>query len=301
MMTLTDNKTKLVKISILLSLFVLIFISCDSNASNGMENEKPPVKDFVLTYSAQWDFTSIPWNTTILNADTLYVINSQEEFAKNFPTATSAPDDLSKYSLLFGYGYTTSNIIKTSYNIINESNGAYRLELDLELGTDLKPDVWYVTVLVPKIPDVTVIPIQKNLSGAVPPDESFVNPYREDIIGKWKLIGDTLTYYQNNQVVDIKVNNYAENGVIFDFQSVNNLIVTGIVSDILTAGIHSYHYTQLNVCPTCLPGPNLTISDDSRIFCLALSNNESMTLQSEKATEQGVVKYTLIFTTGGGE
>jgi hypothetical protein len=152
----------------LIALSGLIFIGCNSNADESPpEKEVPVVKDFVLTYSASWNYNSIPWNTTVLNADTVFIINTQEQFAKYFPTATSKPDNFTDYSLLFAYGKTTGKIVKTSYDLVPETDGTYRLDIDIELAAEQTPDVWYVSVLVPKIPDVSIIPYKKAYSGII--------------------------------------------------------------------------------------------------------------------------------------
>jgi hypothetical protein len=191
--------------------FVLIFTGCNTDESPP-EKEPPPVRDFVFTYSAEWDYTSIPWNTTLLNADTVFVINTQEEFVRYFPTATSMPDNFTDYSLLFVYGRTRNKIVETSYDIVPEANAAYRLDVDMELAAEQTPDVWYVSILVPKIPDVSVVPYKKTLSGVpeVQPDavvkiESFQTRLRivepklispEDVEYVWRANPrDMIMYY----------------------------------------------------------------------------------------------------------
>jgi hypothetical protein len=283
------------------ALFGLIFISCNNNATeNPPKDEKSEtlsIKDFVLTYGGTWDFTSIPWNTTVLNPDTVFVINSKEEFVGNFPTVTSVPDNFNDYSLLFAYGYTPSNIVKTSHKVVSDDNGTFRLELDIELGAALMPDVWYISVLVPKIPNVSVILITKNLSGVIPedPNNGFVNPYLEEITGKWKLVSDSLLILKEGIFSEIKLNDYSDKNIIYDFQEGGKLVIEGTAANIFTEGQHTYQYEQLAVCSTCLPVPNFRIDDYAPSFCLALSNSEVMTVPVKK-TEQGTVfKWSLIF------
>jgi hypothetical protein len=158
--------------------FALIFIACSSNDIEP-KKETPVIKDFALTFSDSLDYSSIPWDTTALNVDTVFVINSQEEFAKNFPTATAKPDNFTDYSLLFAYGTTTNKIVKTTHKVVAETGGTYRMDVDIELEEEQIPDVWCVTVLVPKIPDASVVPFQKTLSGAgaeTPPETPTDDP-----------------------------------------------------------------------------------------------------------------------------
>jgi hypothetical protein len=140
--------------------FVLIFTGCNSN-ENPPEKEIPTIKDFVLTCGAEWDYNSIPWKTTLPNTDTVFVINTQAEFVKYFPTATSRPDNFTDYSLLFVYGTTANKIVETSHDLVPETDAAYRLNVDIEWAAEQTPDVWYVSILVPKIPGVSPIPYKK--------------------------------------------------------------------------------------------------------------------------------------------
>jgi hypothetical protein len=96
-----------------------------------------------------------------MNSDTVFIVNTQEEFAEYFPAAVSEPDNFTDYSLLFVYGKTTNKIVNTSYDIVPETDGTYRLDVDIELVAEQATDVWYFSILVPKIPAESVIPYKK--------------------------------------------------------------------------------------------------------------------------------------------
>jgi hypothetical protein len=277
----------LVKISILVAFFGLSFIGCNSNAFEPLpEKETATVKDFIFTYSAEWDYTSIPWNTTILNADTVFVINTQVEFDKYFPTATSKPENFTDYSLLFVYGKTTTKIVETSHDIVSETNRTYRLDVDIELGAAQAPDVWYVSILVPKIPGVSVIPLKKTLSG-VPENSNEESPYdnyRGNIPGQWKLVADSIQFFKDGTLSEVKYNDYSDKNIIYDFQEGDILLINGTGTDLYTKGQHTYKYSISET------GGNLQI-DGNKNDCRALSSSEAMTVQVEK----GTAKYTLSF------
>ncbi|MDR2125263.1 MAG: hypothetical protein LBP63_00345 [Prevotellaceae bacterium] len=85
------------------------------------------------------------------------------------------------------------------------------------------------------------------------------------IIGRWKLM--EVVHISGNDYYVRDTIDYSNNNIIYDFHSDNKLIIQGYIENDLQQGEHIYNYTQLNVCPTCLPAPNLVIDNDSRVFC----------------------------------
>ncbi|MDR0733436.1 MAG: hypothetical protein LBF08_05185 [Dysgonamonadaceae bacterium] len=122
------------------------------------------------------------------------------------------------------------------------------------------------------------------------------NPYREIVIGKWKLIQISTVHNsdtQNPEIIDCSSDN-----IIYDFLKNNQLKVSGYMQDDLADGEHFYQYQQPNVGLLALPGPNLTIGSDNQLFCLALADEDTMTIKGEKITGQVVDETGLIVKQG---
>jgi hypothetical protein len=113
-------------------------------------------------------------------------------------------------------------------------------------------------------------------------EEDDGNPYKENIIGQWKLLYVTSildTLYVDDDIIRDSIN-YSAGTIIYDFRPENKLIITGYVEGDLQPGEHYYEYIQNNVCFLCSPGPNLII-DDERMYCDALKNGQTMTIGGE--------------------
>jgi hypothetical protein len=113
------------------------------------------------------------------------------------------------------------------------------------------------------------------------------NPYRETIVGFWKL--QNVDYnYDNEREESVEFN---DSPVVYEFTDKNKLIVTGsetiLPDNIVTAeGEHSYEYHKLYVGILALPGPNFSIDQGEPLFCLALENDHTMSLGGEKLDRQ---------------
>jgi len=94
---------------------------------------------------------------------------------------------------------------------------------------------------------------------------------------KWKLIEVSIAKnYQQSEIID-----YSEKKIIYEFQENNKLVITGNIDDLFIfddfqKGEHFYEYSKPNVCPTCLPGPNLKIDEKGSYYCLIDLENEVM-------------------------
>ncbi|MDR2125262.1 MAG: hypothetical protein LBP63_00340, partial [Prevotellaceae bacterium] len=74
---------------------------------------------------------------------------------------------------------------------------------------------------------------------------------------------------------------YSNENIIYEFCADNKLIINGYVENDFSSGEHYYSYQQLNVCPTCDPGPNLTI-DDNLIYCFARKDSNEMIIGGDE-------------------
>jgi hypothetical protein len=118
-------------------------------------------------------------------------------------------------------------------------------------------------------------------------DPEFVNPYRETIVGFWKL-QNAVYNYDNEREESVEFN---DNPVVYEFTDKNKLIVTGSESILpdnisIPAGEHDYTYQKPNVGIPALPAPNFRIDQGEPLFCLALANDNIMTQGGEKFDSQ---------------
>ncbi|MDR0505717.1 MAG: hypothetical protein LBH32_02710, partial [Dysgonamonadaceae bacterium] len=90
-----------------------------------------------------------------LQPDSLYVINSDEEFNKYF-ICGSNPIDFSKKTLLFSLGETNYGIYKISTELLKESN-EYSLTVDIQLTISCVIDRWNIALITDKINTQNVI------------------------------------------------------------------------------------------------------------------------------------------------
>jgi hypothetical protein len=122
------------------------------------------------------------------------------------------------------------------------------------------------------------------------------SPYRENIIGQWKLTEMDIMY--NNDYQNVNVFDYSNNTIIYDFRADNNLTVAGYIPEDISEGEYFYRYEQPNVCPSCLPGPNLYINNNDPVFCLSLTKENKMNIREEKVTGQVIDENGLVIETG---
>jgi hypothetical protein len=114
------------------------------------------------------------------------------------------------------------------------------------------------------------------------PEQDFVNPYRKTIVGFWKL-QNVVYNYDNEREVSVEFN---DNPIVYEFTDKNKLIVTGSESilpdDIsILEGEYDYEYRKPNVGILALPAPNFRIDQREPLYCLALANDNIMTLGGE--------------------
>jgi hypothetical protein len=110
-------------------------------------------------------------------------------------------------------------------------------------------------------------------------NEDNENPYRENIIGKWKLIEIiTIIGYgnQNTDTVD-----YSNSNIIYGFQNDSILIITGYVPDDLSEGMHTYRYGQPPHTPLDAYDGNFSIDNMHGGWCDAKKKEQKMTIDME--------------------
>jgi hypothetical protein len=265
----------------ILFVFCILFYSCaqDAVVKDDQKQEDNAATysgivttvDFALPAGCRWVYT-VPAGKSSGSS----IINSQEELAKYLSCGeTPSSVDFNKYSLLLAYGDTTRNVHSLTHQFVQVSENEFRLNVDIQLGTDAWPEGWTVAVLIPKIPQNTTIHLNEIQNPGNPGE--YENPYRNSITGAWKL----LFSIAGDDSLDCSGNH-----VIYDFQTENKLVVTGHLPGDLEEGEYAYEYKKTNVCPTCPLVPNMRIGNENGLFCEAYSRNDIMIL-SGKRMENG--------------
>ena len=129
----------------------------------------------------------------------------------------------------------------------------------------------------------------------------YENPFRDDIIGKWKLVEVEVfrLYYQPFERQSAIIDCLNEN-IIYDFQPNNKFFITNSIVDTFfiadttvvfsslfdssfNEGEHFYEYHKFPDPPSD-PGPNLSIDKpangegEKRFYCNALKGEQTMTI-----------------------
>jgi hypothetical protein len=267
----------------------MLFYNCAQDVAvkedKGQENN-------VTTYSvvATVDFTLPPgcrWNYTLPKGKSsgISIIHSREELVGNLSCGeTLSPVDFEKYSLLLAYGDTTSNVHTLTYQFVQVAENEFRLDVDIQLGTDAWPEGWTIAVLTPKIPQNTTIRLNEVQNQGNPGE--FENPFRDNITGTWKL----LYSITGEDTLDCSGNH-----IIYDFQTESKLVVTSDMSGDLLEGEYAYEYKKINVCSTCPSVPNMRIDDENGLFCEACSEDKKMIISGKRAEDGTTLNRSKIF------
>jgi hypothetical protein len=270
----------------ILFVFCMLFYNCAQDAVVKGDKEQ---EDNVTTYSvvATVDFT-LPqgccWNYSFPDGKSsgISVINSQEELSGYLSCGKALSSvDFDKYSLLLAYGNTVSNVHTLIYQLVQVSENEFRLDVEIQLGTEAWPAGWTITALIPKIPQNTTIRLN---------EVQYEYPYRDNITGTWKLLhsitGDDTLDCSTRQI-------------IYDFHADGKFVISGNMPNDLLEGEHTYVYWQPNVCPLCLPGLyNMQIDNEDLIFCEAPVKDEKMTISGERVTGRVIDENGLIIEQG---
>ncbi|MDR1197434.1 MAG: hypothetical protein LBK94_00260 [Prevotellaceae bacterium] len=110
-------------------------------------------------------------------------------------------------------------------------------------------------------------------------NEDNENPYRENIIGKWKLVEIITIVGYGNQNIDTV--DYSNANIIYDFQNDSILIITGYVPDDLSEGMHTYRYGQPPHTPLDAYDGNFSIDNMHGGWCNAKKKEQKMTIDME--------------------
>jgi hypothetical protein len=141
-------------------------LSVDDLAQSGLragaeENEEEPViEDGIIPFT---EFQPAGYKIINLPADSLAVINSQEEFDYYFDPGKVSPEealdslpfDFSEKTLLFTYGSSISSINNISKEII-KTGDAYSLTVNVTFNDDIDGAKWYLGFVIDKA-DVTEV------------------------------------------------------------------------------------------------------------------------------------------------
>jgi len=90
--------------------------------------------------------------TQQLSANTIYVINSIEEFNELICQNSIPAIDFNTHSVILTYGHTTSGIANLTKNLQQLSTNEYELTVDITLGMTCVAEVWSVVILTQKLP-----------------------------------------------------------------------------------------------------------------------------------------------------
>jgi hypothetical protein len=132
-------------------------------------------------------------------------------------------------------------------------------------------------------------------------EEEPKNPFRENIIGQWKL--NKISFMVDGQ--EYIITDYSEENIVFDFQEKNKLVVYGSISndlglfDDFQEGERFYSYVRYDVDPLSCVGPNFSIyyneleygKDDINYYCYSQSDGESLYINTMQINREinGVV------------
>lgn len=111
------------------------------------------VSDFSLTE------TACNWSWQTIKEDTVYVINSAEQFLMFITCQKDETPavDFEKHSLLLTKGGTTSGVHKIDRNLQQTSINEYKLTVDITLEMTTVAQGWMIAVLTPKLLSSTTI------------------------------------------------------------------------------------------------------------------------------------------------
>lgn len=145
-------------------LFGIIFITFCTGCKDTVDDDLViypvdlDVSDFSLTG------TACNWNWPTLMTDTLFVINTVEEFVSKISCQNdNVPAiDFEKHSLLFTWGSTTSGVQSISKHLEQTSKNDYQLSIDVILNDATVLDRWIISILTPKLSSTANIVVDVN-------------------------------------------------------------------------------------------------------------------------------------------
>jgi len=133
---------------------------------------KDTVDDDLVIYPVDLDVsdfslneTACNWNWPTLMTNTLFVINSVEEFVSKISCQNdNVPAiDFKKYSLLYTWGSTTSGVHSIKKHLKQTSKNDYKLSIDVKLNMATVAEGWRIVILTPKLSNNATIVLDVNL------------------------------------------------------------------------------------------------------------------------------------------
>ncbi len=110
----------------------------------------------VATTNFKYQNYSCDINFTSMQHDSVYVINSEEEFANYFNCTNSPQIDFSTKTLLVAFGGSPNGISNISTELSVEKN-THSLMVDITLDMTAVAQSWRIVALTPKLPQNSVV------------------------------------------------------------------------------------------------------------------------------------------------
>jgi len=129
--------------------FIFTSFSGCEKVSNELNNKIFPIVDINNQYGCVINYVN-------MQTDSVYLINSEEEF-KKYNTCEGNPQiDFSLKTFLLAFGKTTSGISNISKEL-SLKNNIYYLNVDIQLNDATVPQGWNIAVITDKIKSSHVI------------------------------------------------------------------------------------------------------------------------------------------------
>jgi hypothetical protein len=127
----------------------LYYSETDYLRFNAYRDSGLPVADFNLPPGCRMNYAQV-------QRDSVYVINSEEEWAKIFTCESNPQIDFSTKTLLVAFGGTTNGVANISKKLLFENN-TWSLTVDITLAMTAVPEGWHVVLITDKIDAQSVI------------------------------------------------------------------------------------------------------------------------------------------------
>jgi hypothetical protein len=143
-----------------IALIGLVLLAVTITACKKPNND--PDTAIVITYPVDIPITEYPLGINCIMfppvlPDTLYLVNSQEEFS-SLISCDDLPDiNFNKYSLVLGAGASGTVISSITKQLQQLSANEYHLKIDIRISGFTKADLWSISILIPKMPQDAVI------------------------------------------------------------------------------------------------------------------------------------------------
>jgi hypothetical protein len=151
---------------LVLLMFTFMSVGCEKPndwiPSNGDNNDTNTTETIEFS---EYSLTQCHWNRSNLIQDSVYIINSQEEFltfisceGENIPVPAI---DFNQYTLVIVHGSVTYGIEQIAKTLQQISITEYQLDIDITLDFTAMAPGWEVALLIPKLPQGIIITLNK--------------------------------------------------------------------------------------------------------------------------------------------